>query len=308
MIDLSAKIGSLKLKNPVLVASGCFGVGREYAEIFDLNLLGGIVTKTVTPKPREGNPPPRLWETPSGMLNSIGLANPGLDIFIDEEIPFLDGLDTAVIVSIAGDEPADFAALAEKLDSIPAVDALELNVSCPNVKKGGLAFGTDEKALREVVELARKATDKPLWVKLTPNVTDITAMGKVAAAAGADAICAINTLPGMDIDIRSRRPRIGNIFGGLSGPAIRPVALAKVFKLHRGLPDIPVIGIGGISDPEDAVAHLLAGASAVQVGSGIFREPHLPIQCIQFMAEYCESAGYESTADIRGAVITSDEN
>ncbi len=303
MSKLAVSVGSVRLKNPVLVASGCFGVGREYGELFDLSLLGGIVTKTVTREPRAGNPAPRLWETPSGMLNSIGLANPGIEVFIEKEIPFLNDVGCAVVVSIAGKVFEDFEELVRRLDPIECIDAIEINVSCPNVKEGGLAFGTSPETVESLVATLRPLTAKPLWVKLTPDATDIALIGRSAVNGGADALCAINTLTGMEIDVGRRVPRIGNIFAGLSGPAIRPVALAKVFTLHSALPDIPIVGIGGISEAGDAIAHMLAGASAVQVGSGIFRSPHLPLEVIRGIAEYCEFFDFAGARDITGALI-----
>ncbi|MCK5832502.1 dihydroorotate dehydrogenase [bacterium] len=303
-MDLAVNVGSLKLKNPVLVASGCFGVGREYAEVFDLSILGGLVTKTVTLEPREGNRPPRVWETPSGMLNSIGLANPGIDAFIKQEIPFLKKLNCACVVSIAGKKFEDFSALVKKLDPIACVDAIEINISCPNVKEGGLAFGTSLKVVNDLIMLVRPLTEKPLWVKLTPNVTDIVQIGKAAVEAGADALSAINTLQAMEIDIGKRVPRIGNVFAGLSGPAIRPVALAKVFTLHSALPGVPIVGIGGISEASDAIAHMLAGASAFQIGSGIFRTPVLPVEVIQGIIEYCDFYDVSKVSDLTGGLKT----
>ncbi|HHS49896.1 MAG TPA: dihydroorotate dehydrogenase [candidate division Zixibacteria bacterium] len=302
MSDLAVNIGNVRLKNPVMVASGCFGVGREYGELFDLSFLGGIVTKTVTLEPREGNLPPRVWETPAGMLNSIGLANPGISAFIETEIPFFRELDCAKIISIAGKNFGEFVEIIKKIDALDCIDAIEINVSCPNVEEGGLAFGTSPETVSGLVSTVRKITEKPLWVKLTPNVTDIAEIGRSAVDAGADALCAINTLSAMEIDIGRRVSRLGNITGGLSGAAIRPVALAKVFALHRALPDVPVVGIGGITEAGDAIAHMLAGASAVQVGSGIFRSPHLPIEVVVGIDQYCEFYDFPRAEDLTGAL------
>lgn len=306
MIDLAVKIGSIELKNPVIAASGCFGTGREYDEIFDISSLGGIVTKTITIAPRKGNPTPRIYETPSGMLNSIGLANSGVDAFIETEIPFLEKHNCARIVSIAGVTIDEFVELIRRLDPIDSISAFELNVSCPNVDKGGMAFGKSREIISRLVSDVRPKTSKPLWVKLTPNVTDIAAIGKAAVDAGADALCAINTLTAMEIDVDRRIPRIGNVIAGLSGPAIRPVALANVYLLHKALPNTPIIGIGGIADPRDAVAHMLAGAVAVQIGSGMFRSPLLSIHTIEEIAGYCDFYGMSSAKELTGALITQD--
>ena len=303
MIDLSVRIGTLELTNPVMVASGCFGTGREYSEIYDINRLGGIITKTVTVQPRMGNPMPRVWETPSGMLNSIGLANPGIDKFLSSELPFLEGLECVRIVSVAGATLDDYAKLVERLDGFDSVDGFEVNVSCPNVKLGGLAFGTDSSTVHGLTKRLRALTDKPLWIKLTPNVTDIVEIGKAAVEGGADALVAINTLIAMDIDINSRKPRLGNITGGLSGPSIRPVALAKIFALHREMPDVPIIGVGGIGEPADAIAHLIAGATAVEIGSGQFPRPLLPLEVLEGIIDYCEVYGYTRTSDLIGDIV-----
>ncbi len=303
MIDLSIRIGSLELKNPVLTASGCFGVGREYSEIYDISSLGGIVTKTITLRPREGNLPPRIWETPAGMLNSIGLANPGVKSFIETEIPFLRDIECVRIVSVAGETIGEFVELVGEIAPLEEVDAIEINISCPNVEQGGLTFGTDPVVITELVGKLRPVTKKPLWVKLTPNVTNIVATGKAAVDAGADALCAINTLLGMAIDTDTRKPRLGNVTGGLSGPAILPVALVKVYELYREFPEIPIIGIGGIGSPTEAIAHMLAGASAVQVGSGLFSYPRLPLDIIESFEEYCDEQGFSSVREITGSLI-----
>ncbi len=303
MIDLSVQIGSLKLKNPVLTASGCFGVGREYSELYDISNLGGIVTKTITLQPREGNPPPRIWETAAGMLNSIGLAGPGIETFIAEEIPFLRKLECARIVSVAGETIAEFAELIKQLGPIEGVDVYELNVSCPNVEHGGMAFGKDCGVIKELMAEVRPITGKPVWVKLTPNVTDIVEIGRAAVEGGADALCAINTLLGMAIDIRTRKPRLGGVTGGLSGPAILPVALAKVHQLYDALPETPIIGIGGIGGPEDAIAHMIVGATAVQIGSGQFSYPRLPLDTIDSIAEYCMEMRIPNATNITGSLI-----
>ena len=284
MIDMSVKIGSVELKNPVLTASGCFGVGREYGELYDVSVLGGIVTKTVTLEPRAGNKPPRICETPAGMLNSIGLANPGVEGFIEAEIPFLEKLSTVRVVSVAGKAVEDFAEVIRRLTDLDAVDIFELNVSCPNVEKG-IAFGTDPKLVADLVSACRKITRKDIWVKLTPNVTDITIPADAAIDSGADALTAINTVQGMAVDIDSCKPMIGNVFAGLSGPAIHPVALAKVHQLRRAFADFPIVGVGGIGSAEDVVAMMIAGANAVQIGSGQFPNPNLPLMAIAGIGE-----------------------
>lgn len=286
-----------------MTASGCFGFGREYAKLYDINLLGGIATKTVTLEPREGNLPSRICETPGGMLNSIGLANPGLKVFIKEELPFLKTLSCVKVVSVAGETEEEFIKIISKLSPLDGYDVLELNVSCPNVERGGMAFGTDPGIVSSLVSVLRKETKKPLWVKLTPNVTDIVSIGKASVDSGADALVAINTLVGMGIDIVTCTPRLGNVLGGFSGPAIKPVALAKVFALHRALPDVPIIGVGGISEPSDAIEFLLAGASAVQIGSGIFPNPGLPLVVIEGLQAYCLENNFANASDLTGYLI-----
>ncbi len=285
-----------------MTASGCFGVGREYAELYDISQLGGIVTKTVTLTPREGNKPPRIWETPAGMLNSIGLANPGVEKFIENEIPFLEKLDTNRIISVAGNKIEDFASVIEKLNGIACVDAFEINVSCPNVEKG-IAYGTDAGLLGDLVEACSEATKREIWVKLTPNVTDITVPAIAAVEKGADAITAINTIQALAVDIDTMKPAIGNVFAGLSGPAIHPVALARVFQIRRALPDIPIIGVGGITSPRDAVAMMMVGANAVQIGSGQFPFPNLPLDTIDGIDQYCTEMGYKNASEITNSLI-----
>ncbi len=303
MIDLSVKIGSLCLKNPVITASGCYGVGREYGELYDPSKLGGIVTKTITLRPREGNSPPRICETAAGMLNSIGLANSGVGAFIRDDIPFLRKLECARIVSIAGEGLDEFAELIRRLDPLGEIDGFEINVSCPNVERGGLAFGTDPDVVGKLVDSIRPLTQKPLWVKLTPNVTDIVKIGKAAVDSGADALCAINTLLGMAIDIDTKKPMIGNVVAGLSGPAILPVALMKVFQLHTALPETPIVGIGGIGYPKDAITHMIAGACAVQIGSGQFPYPMLPLDTVAGIETYCVIKGLSKAQEITGSLI-----
>lgn len=245
-------IGSLSLKNPVLVSSGTYGFGEEYAKCVDIEKLGALVTKTITLNPRKGNPPQRIVETPSGILNAIGLQNPGFDMFVKNKLPFLKTLRMPIIVNIAGDSPREYAELTEKIAETGIASAFEINISCPNVKKGGIAFGVDPKATFDVVHRVRKVTELPIITKLSPNVTDIKVFAKVAIQAGTDAVSLINTLLGMSIDVNTMKPKIGNITGGLSGPAVRPVAVRMVWQLAQKY-DIPIIGMGGIEDTESAL-------------------------------------------------------
>lgn len=291
----------LKLKNPLLAASGTFGYGREYADYFDPALLGGLVTKGLSLEPREGNPPPRVCETAGGMLNSIGLANPGLEQFLAEELPYLAGLDTCVVVNLYAESEEDFADLARRLDGVQGVDALELNLSCPNVSGGGMAFGVDPEAVGRLTRVVRQQTAKPLWVKLTPNVSDPRPMAAAAQAAGADAVSLINTLLGMAIDARSRRPRLGNLFGGLSGPAIKPVGLRMVYQVAREV-DLPVIGMGGIQSGQDVVEYLLAGASAVQVGTAGLADPAAWPRILAELEDFCRLEGVARVEELVGAL------
>ncbi len=268
---LAVKIGNLHLKNPVMGASGTFGFGREYEDFLDVNKIGAIVTKGVTPLPRSGNPGVRIAETPAGMLNCIGLENPGVEVFIKEILPKIKTYDTAVIVNISASTVEEYGKMAQLLD-IDGVDALEVNISCPNVKEGGIVFGTDPNAAAAVTKSVKSHTDKTVIVKLSPNVTDITVMAKAVEAAGADAISLINTLTGMAIDINTRKPLLGNITGGLSGPAVKPIALRMVWQVAKAI-NIPIIGMGGISSATDAIEFMLAGATAVAIGAHNFVEP-----------------------------------
>lgn len=272
MTKLSVDIAGINFKNPVMTASGTFGYGREFAQIYDLSVLGGIVVKGTTIEPKEGNPPPRIAETAAGMLNSVGLQNPGVDKVIAEELPWLAQYDTNIIVNISGHDLESYCAVAQKLADNPQIAAVEMNISCPNVKCGGMAFGTDPQMAAQVTRAVREKTQLPLIVKLSPNVTDITEIARAVEAAGADAVSLINTLLGMAIDVKSRRPLIANVTGGLSGPAVKPVALRMVYQVAQSV-KIPVIGLGGIMNSEDAIAFMLAGASAVQVGSANFYDP-----------------------------------
>lgn len=287
LIDLKVKIGEIIFKNPVLVASGTFGYGEEYSELFDLNRLGGIITKSVTLNPREGNPPPRTCETPSGMLNSIGLANIGVERFIQEKLPFLRKFNTRIIVNVAGSTVDEYLQVVEKLNRAKGVDMLEINISCPNVVEGGMAFGSDPECAFRCVKSIRKATDYPLMTKLTPNVKDIGGIALAVEDAGSDCVSLINTLVGMAIDSKTKKPLLANITGGLSGPAIKPVALAMVWKVAQKV-KIPVVGIGGITNTEDALEFLLAGASLIQVGTSNFVDPQTSIKIIEGLRNYCK--------------------
>ncbi len=298
--DLRVSIGGLKLRNPVMTASGTFGYGDEYAEFVDLNRLGAIVVKGLSLRPRQGNPPPRIVETPAGMLNAIGLQNIGINAFIKKKLPFLRQLRTPVIANFFGDSIGEYVRAAEKLDNTDGIHALEMNISCPNKQAGWSIFGTDPKVTFKVVTEVRQAVDKPLIVKLSPNVTDISIMARAAEDAGADAISAINTITGMVIDIKSRKPRLANTTGGLSGPAIRPVAVRMVWECYRAV-SIPVIGMGGIVSAEDAVEFMLAGAAAVAVGTGNFIRPGITIDVIEGIRSYMKSSCIRSMRELTGA-------
>ena len=280
MAKLETEIAGIRMKNPVMTASGTFGYGKEFDPYIDLNKLGAIVTKTITLKPRKGNPPPRICETAAGMLNTIGLQNEGVKNFIDNALPFLAKFDTPLIVNIAGESIEEYVELATILSKEKTVKGLELNISCPNVKKGGIAFGVNPTITEDLVKQVRKRTKLPLIVKLTPNVTDITIMAKAAEVGGADAISLINTLLGMAIDIKTKKPKLSMTVGGLSGPAIKPVALRMVWQAAQAV-KIPVIGVGGITTWEDVVEFMLAGASAVQVGTANFVDPEATIKIIE---------------------------
>ncbi|HIX84905.1 MAG TPA: dihydroorotate dehydrogenase [Candidatus Megamonas gallistercoris] len=299
-MNLAVKIGSLHLKNPVMGASGTFGFGREYADFLDVNEIGAIVTKGVTPLPRSGNPGVRIAETPSGMLNCIGLENPGVEVFINEILPEIKKYDTAVIVNISAGTVEEYAKMAYLLD-IDGVDALEVNISCPNVKEGGIVFGTDPKAAAAVTHAVKTHTSKTVIVKLSPNVTDIVTMAKAVEEAGADAISMINTLTGMVIDVNTRKPLLGNITGGLSGPAVKPIAVRMVWQVAKAV-NIPIIGMGGITCAEDAIEFMLAGASAVAVGAYNFVEPAALKTIADGIAEYMQKHGIEDVNELVGGL------
>lgn len=302
-IALAVEIGSLKLKNPVMTASGTFGYGEEYADYVDLNRLGCIVVKGLSLKPRLGNPPPRIMETAGGMLNAVGLQNVGVDVFIEEKLPFLRHYDVAVIANIYGESTLEYAQVAKKLSQVQGIHALEINVSCPNVKKGGLSFGSDPKAAAEVTRRVKAETNLPVIVKLTPNVTDITVVAQAVEKAGADAVSLINTITGMSIDLQTRTPHLKNITGGLSGPAIKPVALRMVWQVAQKV-SIPVIGIGGIMTAEDALEFMIAGANAVQIGTANFINPCATIEIIDGILYYLHDNKIKNIKDIVGTLRT----
>lgn len=300
-VDLRVRIGGLALRNPVCTASGTFGYAREFASLVDLNRLGGIIVKGISLLPRPGNPPPRIVETACGMLNAIGLENVGVERFITEKLPFLRQLTTPVIVNILGDSVDDYARLAGRLAEVEGIAALEVNISCPNVKKGGVAFGTVPEMAAAVTAAVRQATALPVIVKLSPNVTDITVIARAVADAGADGLSLINTLLGMAIDIRTRRPRLANVVGGLSGPAIKPVALRMVWQVARAV-SIPVIGIGGITTAEDALEYIIAGATAIQVGTANFYQPTAAEEIVAGLAAYLQGQGLASIRQVIGSL------
>lgn len=301
-MNLSVQIGSLQLRNPVMTASGTFGYGEEYAEFVDLNKLGAVVVKGLSLSPKEGNAPPRLVETPAGMLNAIGLQNIGIGKFIQDKLPFLGRFSTPVIVNFFGDSVDEYAEAAARLGAAGGIHGLEMNISCPNKQAGWSIFGTDPKVTHEVVTAVRKATKLPLIVKLSPNVTDIGLMARVAQDAGADAVSLINTLTGMTIDVQTRRPKLANVTGGLSGPAVKPVAVRMVWEVYRSV-KIPVIGMGGIMSGEDAVEFMLAGATAVAVGTANFINPKATIDILSGIESYMKEKKVADVRDLTGGML-----
>jgi dihydroorotate dehydrogenase (NAD+) catalytic subunit len=299
--DLSVEIAGIRLRNPVMPASGTFGYGEEYAPFLDLEKIGAIVTKGLSLKPKAGNPTPRIAETISGMLNAIGLQNVGIDAFIKYKMPFLRTVNTPVIANFFGNTLEEYGEVARRLNDIPEIAAGELNISCPNVKQGGIVFGTDPRAASEVVSLVRKCMQKPLIVKLTPNVTDITVVARAVAEAGADAIACINTITGMSVDVHTRKPRLANKTGGLSGPAIRPIAVRMVHQVVQTV-SVPVIGIGGIVRPMDALEFLIVGAKAVQVGTANFVDPAAMLSIIEGIEEFCVDEGLDNIHQLIGSL------
>lgn len=299
-MNTSINLAGIQMKNPVTVASGTFGYGREFAEYIDLNKLGGIITKGTSLKPREGNKPPRVCETASGMLNSIGLQNPGVEFFMEYDLPWLKQFNTAIIVNACGSTIEEYVELCKILNTLD-IDGVELNLSCPNVKAGCLAFGTTYEGVKEVTSKVRKVLDKPLIVKLTPNVTDITQPAKAVQDAGADGVSLINTLLGMSIDIHTRKPVLANNTGGLSGPAVKPVAVRMVYQVANAV-DIPVLGMGGITTGDDVIEFMLAGAQAVSIGSGNFISPEVSIHAIEQVQQYLEEHQIQDINEIVGKV------
>jgi dihydroorotate dehydrogenase (NAD+) catalytic subunit len=300
-MDLTVNIGNLKLKNPVMTASGTFGYGEEYAEFIDLNMLGAIVVKGISLKPMEGNPPPRICETPCGMLNAIGLQNIGLKKFLKEKLPYLRKFDTKVVVNVFGNTIQEYIKLAKAIDDA-GVDAIELNVSCPNVKKGGMIFGTDKKTLARLISKVKQSVNKtPIITKLSPNAANIPEFAKLAEDAGSDAISLINTIPAMAIDIETWKPKLANRTGGLSGPAIKPIAVRMVWEASQTV-RIPVIGIGGITNAEDAIEFMLAGAAAIEVGTGNFLNPTATEEILNGIVIYLKKKGINNIKDIVGGL------
>ena len=301
MVDLSVEIGKLKLKNPIMTASGTFGYGEEFADFIDLNRLGGIIVKGTTLHHREGNPYPRMAETPSGMLNAVGLQNKGVDYFIEHIYPRIKDLDTRVIVNVSGSCIDDYVAVCEKLNPLDKVAAVEINISCPNVKQGGMGFGTTCSGAENVTSAVRKAYDGTMIVKLTPNVTDITEIARAVEAAGADAVSLTNTFLGMAIDVEKRKPMLSTITGGLSGPCIRPIAVRMVWQVANAV-KVPVVGLGGIASGRDAIEFLLAGATAVQIGTANFVDPQVTMKAIDYIEDYLKRHQIASVRELIGGM------
>lgn len=302
MGNLNVSIGSLKLKNPVMTASGTFGYGEEFADFFDLSRLGGFIVKGTTLHHREGNPYPRMVETPSGMLNAVGLQNHGVDYFISTIYPRIKDIDTQIIVNVSGSSIADYVAVCEKVNNLENINAVEINISCPNVKQGGMAFGTTCAGAESVVKAVRAAYKKTMIVKLSPNVTDITEIAKAVEAAGADAVSLTNTFLGMAINVETRKPYLSTITGGLSGACIRPIAVRMVWQTAHAV-GIPVIGLGGIMNGRDAVEFLLAGASAIQVGTANFIDPEVTMKIIDYIIDYMNRHGINDVNDLIGGML-----
>lgn len=301
MVQLNTKIGSLELKNPVMTASGTFGYGTEYADFMDINRLGAIIVKGTTLNPRQGNPYPRMAETPSGMLNAVGLQNKGVDYFVDHIYPEVRKFQTNVIVNVSGSCIEDYVQCASIINTLDDIPAIELNISCPNVKQGGMAFGVKPESAAQVVSAVRKAYDKTLIVKLSPNVTDITEIARAVEGAGADSVSLINTMLGMAIDAEKRKPILSTITGGMSGPAVKPVALRMVWQTAKAV-KIPVIGLGGICSATDAIEFLLAGASAIQIGTANFIDPSISEKVVDGIADYLQRHNFSSVQELIGAL------
>ncbi|MFC4712511.1 dihydroorotate dehydrogenase [Planococcus dechangensis] len=299
MTDLRVQLPGLDLKNPIMPASGCFGFGQEYAQLYDLSKLGSIMVKATTAEMRLGNPTPRVAETSSGMLNAIGLQNPGLEKVVSEQLPWLEQFDVPIIANVAGSIAEDYVEVARAISKAPNVHALEVNISCPNVKQGGITFGTDPDVARELTRMVKEVSDVPVYVKLSPNVTDIVQLAKAVEQGGADGITMINTLLGMRLDPKTGRPVIANITGGLSGPAIKPVALRMVYEVRRHT-DLPIIGMGGVTEVDDVIDFLSAGANAVAVGTANFVNPFVCPELIDKLPERLHELGYESVEELIG--------
>lgn len=298
MVDLSVKIGQMCLKNPVMTASGTYGFGEEYAELVDLSRLGGIIVKGTTLEPRQGNPYPRMVETPSGMLNAVGLQNKGVDYLAEHIYPRIKDLDTALVVNVSGRTIEDYVGVCERLKDLDKIVAVEINISCPNVKQGGMSWGTTTTGCESVVSACRRAWDRTMIVKLTPNVTDITEIARAAEAAGADSVSLVNTFLGMAIDVERRRPYLSTITGGLSGAAIRPIAVRMVWQVAKAV-KVPVIGLGGIMNGRDVVEFLLAGAKAVQIGTANFIDPQVTMKTIDYLQDYMQRHGMSSLEELK---------
>lgn len=301
MANLSVRIGVLELRNPVMTASGTFGYGEEFADFIDISRLGAYIIKGTTLNPREGNPYPRMAETPLGMLNAVGLQNKGVDYFIENIYPRIAGLGSNLIVNVSGASPEDYAEVCRRLAPLPQVKAVEVNISCPNVKQGGMAFGTTCAGAAQVTKVVRQAYPKTVIVKLSPNVTDITEIARAAEAEGADAVSLINTLMGMAVDVERRRPCLSTVTGGLSGPAVRPVAVRMVWQTAKAV-KIPVIGLGGIMSGRNALEFILAGATAVEVGTANFVDPSVTMKIIEEIDNYCERHGVKDVRELIGAI------
>lgn len=301
MSSLGINFLGVDFKNPLVTSSGCFGFGMEYKDYFDPNILGGIGIKGLTLEPRDGNYGTRIAETPSGMLNCVGLENPGIEYFKKVTLPLMkkEGIKTNIIANINGSTVEDYIKIAKEVENLPEIKIIELNISCPNVKDGGMAFGANPEVAGRVTKEVRNVTTKPLVVKLSPNVTDIAGIAKIVEENGADAISLINTVLGMAIDIRSKKPLLGNTFGGLSGPAVKPIALRMVYQVYKAV-KIPIIGMGGIASPEDALEFIMAGATLVSVGSAIFPNPLLPVEIIEGMEKYCKDNGIANISELIG--------
>lgn len=295
----------LTLKNPIMAASGTFGFGPEYAAYVDLNRLGGVSVKGISPDPWRGNPPPRVWETPQGLLNSIGLQNPGMEVFLADDIPFLKTVDTAVIANIIGHTMDEYVRVAARLTEEPRIDAFEVNISCPNIKEGGIQFGHDPEQAYRVTRAVRQVTDKPVMVKVSPNVAEPWVIAEAAVAGGADMISAINTLVGMAIDLSGRRPALGGRTGGLSGPSVKPVAIRIVYELASRL-SVPIIGMGGITSADDVLEFFMAGASAVMVGTVTFQHPGRMLEIIDALPKVFQRYGFQELSQAVGAALAAD--